>query len=149
MEDLDVVKMLLEATPHMINVPTAFDCTPLAYACAHGNLEMVKLLIEAGAEIYHDKDSDTTSAFSRIFEAKGDKPFKTLQLLLSSGLDIHAVDNETGLTVLGLAIVDAEARHVRWLLEHGADPLRAQRGPGAKGKWRTALQVLLKRATRT
>ncbi|PTB69035.1 hypothetical protein BBK36DRAFT_1157276 [Trichoderma citrinoviride] len=140
-EDLDVVKMLLEATPHMINVPTAFDCTPLAYACAHGNLEMVKLLIEAGAEIYHDKDSDTTSAFSRIFEAKGDKPFKTLQLLLSSGLDIHAVDNETGLTVLGLAIVDAEARHVRWLLEHGADPLRAQRGPGAKGKWRTALQV--------
>ncbi|TFB07459.1 Ankyrin-2 [Trichoderma ghanense] len=139
--DLDVVKMLLEATPHMINVPTAFYCTPLAYACAHGNLEMVKLLIDAGAEIYHLKDSDTTSAFSRIFEAKGDKPFKTLQLLLSGGLDLHAVDNETGLTILGLAIVDAEARHVRWLLENGADPLRAQRGPGAKGKWRTALQV--------
>ncbi|KAL7817137.1 ankyrin repeat-containing domain protein [Trichoderma gracile] len=139
--DLDVVKMLLEATPHMVNVPSAFDCTPLAYACAHGNLELVKLLIDAGAEIYHLKGSDTTSAFSRIFEAKGDKPFKTLQLLLSSGLDIHAVDNETGLTVLGLAIVDAEARHVRWLLEYGADPLRAQRSPGADAKWRTALQV--------
>ncbi|KAK1251850.1 hypothetical protein MKX07_007329 [Trichoderma sp. CBMAI-0711] len=139
--DLEVVKMILDATPHMVNVPSAFYCTPLAYACAHGDLELVKLLIDAGAEIYHYKESDTTSAFSRIFEAKGDKPFKALQLLLSSGLELHAVDNETGLTVLGLAIVDAEARHVRWLLEHGADPLRAQRGPGAEGKWRTALQV--------
>ncbi|KAL6875105.1 ankyrin repeat-containing domain protein [Trichoderma novae-zelandiae] len=139
--DLDSVKMVLQAAPHMINVPTAFYCTPLAYACAHGDLEMVKLLIDAGAEIYHHKVYNTTSAFSRIFEAKGAKPFETLQLLLSSGLDLHAVDNETGLTVLGLAIVDAEARHVRWLLEHGADPLRAQRGPGTEGKWRTALQV--------
>ncbi|KAL6893010.1 hypothetical protein HDV57DRAFT_215390 [Trichoderma longibrachiatum] len=138
--DLDVVKMLLEATPHMVNVPTAFDCTPLAYACEHGDPEMVKLLIDVGAEIYL-KGSDTTSAFSRIFEAKGDKPFKIIQLLLSSGLDLHAVNNETGLTVLGLAIVDAEARHVKWLLEHGANPLRAQRVPRAEGKWRTALQV--------
>ncbi|KAL7951727.1 ankyrin repeat-containing domain protein [Trichoderma barbatum] len=139
--DLDIVKMILEAAPQMVNVPTAFHSTPLAYACSHGNVDMVKLLIDAGAEIYHQNGTGTTSVFSRIFEAKGDKPFKTLQLLLSNGLDIHAVDNETGLTVLGLAIVDAEARHVKWLLEHGADPLRAQRGPGGEEKWRTALQL--------
>lgn len=140
--DVDIVKMVLEAAPQMINVPTSFYHIPLEYACSHGNLEMVKLLIDAGAEIYHPNGSGTTSAFGRIFEAKGDKPFKILQLLLSSGLDLHAVDNETGLTVLGLAISDAQARHVKWLLEHGADPLRAQRGPGGgEVKWRTALQV--------
>ncbi|UKZ76527.1 hypothetical protein TrVFT333_004234 [Trichoderma virens FT-333] len=139
--DLDIVKMILEAAPHMINVPTVFYCTPLAFACSHGNLDMVKLLIDAGAEMYLPNGSGTTSAFSRIFEAKGDKPFKTLQLLLDNGLDLHALDNETGLTVLGWAIIDAEARHVKWLLEHGADPLRAQRGPGGKESWRTALQV--------
>ncbi|KAL7799273.1 ankyrin repeat-containing domain protein [Trichoderma ceciliae] len=139
--DLDIAKMILEAAPRMINVRTSFYCTPLVLACQHGNLELAKLLIDAGAEIYLPNGSGTTSAFSRIFEAKGDRPFKTLELLLRNGLDIHAVDNETGLTVLGLAIVDAEARHVEWLLENGADPLRAQRGPGGEEKWRTALQV--------
>jgi ankyrin repeat protein len=140
--DLDIVKMMLEAAPQMINVPTSFYSTPLVYACEHGNLEMIKLLLDAGAEIYLPNGASTTSAFCRIFQAKGDKPFKILELLLRRGLDIHAVDNETGFTVLGLAIVDAEARHVKWLLEHGADPLRAQRGgPDGENMWRTALQV--------
>ncbi|RFU75243.1 hypothetical protein TARUN_6985 [Trichoderma arundinaceum] len=139
--DFDIVKMILEAAPQMINVLTSFDYTPLGYACRHGNLEMVKLLIDAGADIYHHGSTDMTSAFSQIFEAKGDKPFRVLELLLRSGLDLHAVDKETGLTVLGMAIVDAEARHVKWLLEHGADPLRAHRAPGGKEQWRTALQV--------
>ncbi|KAF3068216.1 Ankyrin-2 [Trichoderma lentiforme] len=139
--DMDIVKMVLEAAPHMINVPTVYNCTPLSFACSHGNLEMVKLLIDAGAEMYLPNGAGTTSAFSRIFDAKGDKPFKTLQLLLNNGLDLHAVDNETGLTVLGWAIIDAEARHVKWLLEQGADPLRAQRGPGSEETWQTAIQV--------
>ncbi|KAM0250376.1 hypothetical protein ACHAQJ_008653 [Trichoderma viride] len=138
--DLDIVKMMLEAAPQMINVPTSFSSTPLEYACEHGNLDMVKLLLDAGAAIYLSNGTGT-SAFSRIFEAKGNKPFKTLELLLRSGLDIHAVDTETGLTPLGLAIVDAEARHVKWLLEHGADPLRAKSDAGGENRWRTALQV--------
>lgn len=140
--DVEIVKMILEAAPQMVNVPTSFYCTPLVYACRHGNAEVVRLLLDAGAEIYHQDSPGTTSVFSRVFESPGDKPFKVLELLLRSGLDIHAVDNETGLTVLGMAIVDAEARHVKWLLEHGADPLRAQRGPDeGEEKWRTALQL--------
>ncbi|KAL7938604.1 ankyrin repeat-containing domain protein [Trichoderma chlorosporum] len=146
--NLDIVKMLLEAAPHMVNVPTAFNCTPLAFACSHGNLDMVKLLIDAGAEMCLPNGAGAISAFSRIFDAKGDKPFKTLQLLLDNGLDLQTVDSETGLTVLGWAIIDAEARHVKWLLEHGSDPLRAQKSPGGEESWRTAIQVATQTSNR-
>lgn len=142
MGDLEIAKMVLEAAPQMINVPTTFNCTPLVYACEHGNVEMIKMLLDAGAEIYLPNGASTTNSFNRIFEAKGDKAFKILDLLLRSGLDINAVDNETGLTILGLAIVDAEARHVKWLLERGADPIRAQRSAGREETWRTALQLV-------
>ncbi|KAM0525669.1 hypothetical protein ACHAPE_000380 [Trichoderma viride] len=141
MGDLEIAKMVLEAAPQMINIPTAFNFTPLVYACEHGNVEMIKMLLDAGADIYLPNAS-TTNAFSRLFEAKGDKAFKILDLLLSRGLDINAVDNETGLTILGMAIVDAEARHVKWLLERGADPIRAQRSAGREETWRTALQLI-------
>ncbi|KAL7924786.1 ankyrin repeat-containing domain protein [Trichoderma austrokoningii] len=143
--DLEIAKMVLEAAPQMINVPTAFNCTPLVYACEHGNVEMIKMLLDAGAEIYLPNGGGgarTTNCFSRVFEAKGDKAFKVLDLLLRSGLDINAVDNESGLTILGMAIADAEARHVRWLLERGADPIRAQRSAGREETWRTALQTV-------
>lgn len=141
--DLEIAKMVLEAAPQMINVPTAFNCTPLVYACEHGNVEMIKMLLDAGAEIYLPNGaSTTTNSFNRVFEAKGDKAFKILDLLLHSGLDINAVDNETGLTILGMAIIDAEARHVKWLLERGADPIRGQRNAGREETWRTALQLV-------
>ncbi|KAL6897157.1 ankyrin repeat-containing domain protein [Trichoderma evansii] len=140
--DLEIAKMVLEAAPQMINVPTAFNKTPLVYACEHGNVEMIKMLLDAGADIYLPNGAGTTNSFSRIFEAKGDKPFKILDLLLRSGLDINAVDNETGLTILGISIADAEARHVKWLLERGADPKRAQRSAGREETWRTALQFV-------
>lgn len=140
--DLEIAKMVLEAAPQMINVPTAFNCTPLVYACEHGNVDMIKMLLDAGADIYLPDGSNTANSFNRLFEAKGDKALKTLDLLLRSGLDINAVDNETGLTILGLAIVDAEARHVKWLLERGADPIRAQRSAGREEVWRTALQLV-------
>jgi ankyrin repeat protein len=140
--DLEIAKMVLEAAPQMVNVPTAFDSTPLVYACEHGNVEMIKMLLDAGAEIYLPNGAKTTNSFSRVFEAEGNKAFKALDLLLQSGLDINAVDNETGLTILGMAIVDADARHVKWILERGADPIRAQRSAGREETWRTALQLV-------
>ncbi|KAH6605783.1 hypothetical protein Trco_004936 [Trichoderma cornu-damae] len=146
--DMDIVKMILEAAPQMINVAMYLRYTPLMRACQHGNLDLIKLLIDAGAEIYCDRDSGITSVFNGVFRATGDKPFKTIDLLLRSGLDMHAVDMDTGLSLLGMAIIGAEARHVKWLLEHGADPLRAHRGAGGEEKWRTALQVAARAANK-
>ncbi|KAK5995498.1 Ankyrin-R-like protein [Cladobotryum mycophilum] len=139
--DDDTVKMLLDAAPEMVNVPSFAGCTPLMFACRNGNVKMVKMLLEAGADMTHMDAYGATCLSNQLFGAEGNKWQKMLELLIRHGLDINAVDTAGGLTVLGVAIVDGKAHQVRWLLEHGANPLRGQRGPGKQEIWRNGLQV--------
>lgn len=69
--------------------------TTLSYACRYGNTEVVKLLIEAGADV-NERDK---SANTPLHGLVGNKQCKEIvKLLIEHGADVNAM-NEQGWTV--------------------------------------------------
>ena len=143
--DLETIRMVLEAAPEMVNVPSYVGDTPLSLACRRGDLRVVELLLKAGADIYHRNIWGRTCVDGSLFSPKKKKrPEKILELLMRYGLDVNAPNDGRLLTVLGLAVLSDSVRDVRWLLEHGADPLRCRRSPLPleEVSWRNALHLV-------
>ena len=143
--DLETIRMVLEAAPEMVNVPSYVGNTPLSLACRRGDLRVVELLLKAGADIYHRDIWGKTCVNSGLFAPREKKrPEKTLELLMRYGLEINAPNDGRLMTVLGLAVHSDSVRDVRWLLEHGADPLHCGRSPLPlkEVSWRNALQLV-------
>ncbi|KAJ8688126.1 hypothetical protein QAD02_023921 [Eretmocerus hayati] len=99
--------------------------TSLHYACQHGDIKTVKLLIENGAQIdVVDKDG-----FSLLFPAVRSENVEVVRLLIDAGLDVNKNDfdddelqclNHT--TPLHAAVERGNVEIVKLLLERGADP---------------------------
>ena len=49
--DADQVKRMIEAYPDLINYKSSGSWTPVMFAVRYGQLEVVKVLVEAGADI--------------------------------------------------------------------------------------------------
>jgi ankyrin repeat protein len=99
------------------------SCTPLHYACALGKTEIVKVLIENGADI----NKVVEWAFS---DYKGFTPLHftcrrgdtgTLKVLIIKNADINKTD-ANGFTPLFHACRRDHTEVVKILLEHGAEP---------------------------
>ena len=137
----DCVKMLLD-NPN-IDIDLASEdsgYTPLCMACLTGFFEIVKLLIEAEAEVNKPTKLNETAfklCFNRLNEVTNlfenrKICFKMAELLLDYGVDINwIIDKNKGQTLLmkfcGLKmelsireiVVNLEV--IKFLLEHGAD----------------------------
>jgi ankyrin repeat protein len=139
--ELELVDMVLKAAPHMLNVGDYQAVTPIMAACRFGNLDVIQMLLEAGADI-HARSRHGGACITYIFEAQeGKSTGKILDLLLKHGQDINGLVSDSGYTVLGEAIHQREFRHVRRLLDKGADPMRSRLYPGCLGGWVNALQI--------
>ena len=131
--------------------------TPLMHAAAFGNLETVKLLLDAGADVNAHNDFDATALLwcardpekARLLIARGanvnarSKQGRTplmlasllnggsplVALMLSKGADA-TVSDVRGDTALGLAASIGETATMRLLLAAGADP----KAPNSKGE---------------
>ena len=107
--------------------------TPLQSAAYYGSLEVVRRLIEYGADI-NAKDKDKMAPLHWTSYGRYFKDGSVLRLLLEHGADINMQDGD-GWTPLYFASRNGALEVVRLLLEYGADV-------EAKGKGgMTALQV--------
>lgn len=118
------------------------SCAALEAASAKGDLEAVKILFEAGAEIRFGYPLHYAAG---AFQTDDQAPSTTsdpdvdripiMQLLLDRGADINQ-KGETELVAhhpIMYAVMAGAVERVRWLLEHGADP-------EARGSWGSAAE---------
>ena len=98
-----------------------FGCDPsdgvsLHTACEHGNLSMVKTLIECGASV-DDKDGDDNTSLHLTAKIERNE---TMQALLSTFKSDPNIKNKEGRTPLHIACMCGNLSGVELLIKHGA-----------------------------
>jgi ankyrin repeat protein len=97
------------------------DRTPVSWAAAGGDPEIIRLLLRAGADP-NTRDHFGGTPLHHVFIAeRSGRRVECLRALLDAGADLGAVDS-TGATPLMVAVTAGEIGEVRMLLEAGADP---------------------------
>ena len=123
----EVLEKMMERALKKINVDYRFEngLTALMVAGKGGHLDMVRLLLQRGA----DSNTKTGSGKSRLQTAAFNCHLSMARLLLGNGADPNAKDNE-GWTALMIAAQKGCQDIVRLLLEMGAE-LEASNNYGA------------------
>lgn len=132
-----VVKELLKHNA-LVNVewkhPSGQMCTPLMMAARLGDLEMMQLLIDHGADVNYQSPqggtvlSEAILSRSMITSPCNDIPsekniLQCLEILIQNGLTRETINviNSDGFDVLRIAVDGNDQSVVRKLLEHGAN----------------------------
>lgn len=126
---LGIVKMLM-AKGADINAVTQYGdtaLTALSVAAGEGNIEMVKTLIEAGANV--------SAIETPLWEAAASGHAEIVKLLHEKGVDKTTVGN-----LLGRLVRNGQIAGVRAFLEAGADPNTKVQNLGSGG-WDTLLTL--------
>ena len=112
----------------------------LVLAVKEGHLEVVRLLLEAGA----DKDAANTDGSTALFFAAQNGHLEVVRLLLEAGADKDAADTD-GWTALHIAAQEGHLEVVRLLLEAGIDTDAAEDTDGwtalLLASWKGHLEV--------
>lgn len=87
--------------------------TALMYAAGKGHMDVVKLLVQAGADIHAQRDTGGTMIHASATP-------ELIEYFLGAGLDINALD--TGRTSPYLRAEGGDLDGIRCLMKHGADP---------------------------
>ena len=90
--------------------------TPLHFAALGGHLELVRRLVERGADVH----ARTHMLQTPLHFAAG-RNVDVMRLLLDAGADPNAIDRQ-GVTALHPSVREGDANCVRLLLERGCDP---------------------------
>ncbi len=121
--NLDTVKFFIEIGAS-VDPQSSNGVTPLISAAAQGNVDMINLLLDWGANPNIEADKDTNRLVTPLIAAAAVNSRECVELLLKAGADA-SVQNKNGETALDLAKSD----EVRILLEEvGAE---AAVGPDA------------------
>lgn len=91
--------------------------TPLMYGCAGGHEEVVRVLLEAGANVEDHNENGHTP----LMEAASAGHVPVAKILLEHGAGINTHSNEFKESALTLACYKGHLDMVRFLLEAGAD----------------------------
>ncbi len=116
--NLDKVKVLLKSKVNL-NATDSREMTPLLLSCADNNLEIVKALVEAGADI--NRKHKETGKTALIYAAANGHVDILRYLLSRSGILVNAKDKE-GKTALIHAVFYARKDTIGILLENKANP---------------------------
>lgn len=132
-----------------INTKDESGTTALHVAVQHGNLEIVRFLLEKGAKV-SVKDKAKRQPLAMIFDSfEDDEAIKReiVRLLVSKGADINVRNNDSDATLLISAAEDDDIETVKFLLELGANPnLKDETGETAMRKTDSdEIKQLLKR----
>ncbi|KAI9726774.1 MAG: hypothetical protein M1828_000630 [Chrysothrix sp. TS-e1954] len=91
--------------------------TPLMIAARHGDMSLVEILVNAGADLH----ATNASGLTALSIAANEDHQHLISFLVESGSDLNAQDNE-GATALHHTVFCRNKAAVQLLLEHGADP---------------------------
>ena len=114
--DRDIVRSLLKQKVD-VNAPQGDGSTSLHWAAYRDDLEMVKLLLAAGANA---KVTTREGAITPLLMACQNGNAAMIETLLKAGADANAVKTN-GTTPLMMAAASGNADAVKTLLEHGAN----------------------------
>jgi ankyrin repeat protein len=115
--DVKSVKLAL-AGKALINAKGSDNQTALMIAAAHGNREIVALLLEKGAGLELKDQNGETALLKAV---SGSFNMETVNLMLAKGADVNAKDSK-GVTVLMKSAMNACSKDMlKALLEKGAD----------------------------
>jgi ankyrin repeat protein len=115
--DVGAVRGLLAAGVDLEPASGPNDVTkPLAYAAAYGNLEIVKLLVKAGADL-NGRVAYGDVALIKAAEHSNDD---ILEYLIEQGADVN-VPNAFGITPFIGYCGEGNLKHVQLAVEHGGD----------------------------
>ncbi len=118
--DLDEAKNAIEegADVNYIEKASLHYNTPLLEACRHGHIEMVRKLLDCGAEL-NLKNAEKTIAPIYIAAARGH--IHIIKELIKRGADINDDTSQYKLTPLMGAVGDRRYDMVKFLISNGAD----------------------------
>jgi uncharacterized protein len=120
----DVVEQTLQADTNLCNAEDENGLIALGVAAHYGQIEIVRLLLNYGADLNSVSDSKVSyiPSNSALHAAiAGKAPRNLVEFLLTEGADIHCVDS-SGYTPLHIAAFDGNEEIVTLLLEYRADP---------------------------
>jgi ankyrin repeat protein len=117
---IETITLILENKQVDINHRDELGRTALHYAIEKKNVEIVRCLVEKGADpTIHDHTGYTPFHFAAYFLTDTD----VLGLLLETGIvDINETTSKEGLTALHLEIIKYNVPALRFLLSKGANP---------------------------
>ena len=113
--DIHFLKLLIEKGGAKIDEPSPKGCTALLYAARGGCGEIVKYLLEKGANCLHQDNSGGTVAHHAIEKDKED----ILDILIQYSVDVDIADN-AGRTPLFEAIENNKISATRLLVNNGS-----------------------------
>ena len=101
-----------------VNAKNKDNCTALMLAYSKGNVDVIKILLKAGADPnIADANGDTLSHYA----VRGNASKEVLQNIIDHGADVNVTNNENQ-TALLLACEDGNENAITVLLKAGADP---------------------------
>lgn len=99
-----------------MNCKDEIGCTPLMHTAMIGDINVMKLLIDAGADVNRNDCKGNTALLISSQQVHGD----IVKLLINSGADVNIPD-ETGNTALMMASEQGNENMIDVLLKSGAD----------------------------
>jgi len=112
------VAQVLHRNKSSVEPRGAFENTPLHSAAFYGDLEMVQVLLEFGADVNSKNEYRITPLYFTLRGHRNDA--RVARLLIAHGADPNT-RNEYGLTPLHWASMYGRIEIVRLLIEHGAN----------------------------
>jgi ankyrin repeat protein len=116
------LRELLDADPDAIRERTSEGFTTLGLAAFLGGPDVVRLLLERGAD--PDDDADNRFGVRPVHAAGAARDHETMRLLLEAGADPNQ-RQQGGFVPLHEAAHSDDVEMARLLLDHGADPALA------------------------
>ena len=115
--DLESVKKLIESDNTLLEIGNYLSYTPLHIATFYGHIDIIKYLVECGADIETKDNDGNTPLYSSSYKGRLD----VVKYLISVGVDIESKNNYDD-TPLHIASVRYHIKIVEYLLSKGADP---------------------------
>ncbi|MDD5326918.1 MAG: ankyrin repeat domain-containing protein [Phycisphaerae bacterium] len=145
--DIERVRDFLRNDPNMVNATQGdYNTTPLHYATSSGQIEMVKFLIEKGADVNAGYPQKPTPLHLAALQGH----LEVAEMLINKGAEVNAKDN-FGFTPLFLATEKGSKDMVELLIAKGTD-VNVKNNNGktalgmAKERGRTDIVELLEKA---
>ena len=114
--DKEIVKLLTEKAQVSVNRKIFGGWQPIHYACEEGHTDIVKLLLDHGAEI----NTATNNGWQAIHHAANKGHTDIVKLLLDHNAKVNATTNN-GWQAIHLAAEQGHTDIVKLLLDHGAE----------------------------